>query len=167
MTSFGTLLATSSKAIANLIIQYSIAGFIGYKGLIKQSDMQAFGAVMNVLRERGPLKTEELFAALKENHPGAAAQVEKSGVHLITTSGGHQLHKRKGGASPATIGLENICDYPLRNQLMKIRSRPTSERKLSGYAGKANWYRDRDAPSEPQQQQQGGGDNLNAAAAQI
>ena len=37
---------------------------------------------------------------------------------------------------------------------------------VSGYAGKANWYRDRDAPSEPQQQQQGGGDNLNAAAAQ-
>ena len=109
------------------------------KAVEQKTEPGVVGAVMNVLRERGPLKTEELFAALKENHPGAAAQVEKSGTHLIATRGGHQLHKRKGGASPATIGLENICDYPLRNQLMKIRSRPTSERKLSGYAGKDTW----------------------------
>ena len=109
------------------------------KAVEQKTEPGVVGAVMNVLRERGPLKTEELFVALKESYPGAAAQVEKSGAHLIATRGGHQLHKLKGGASPAIIGLENVCDYPLRNQLMKIRSRPTSERKLSGYAGKDTW----------------------------
>ena len=109
------------------------------KAVEEKTEPGVVGAVMNVLRERGPLKTEDLFVALKASYPGAAAQVEKRGTHLIATRGGHALHKRKGGASSATIGLENICDYPLRNQLMKIRSRPTSDRKLSGYEGKDTW----------------------------
>lgn len=109
------------------------------KTVEEKTEPGVVGAVMNVLRERGPLKTEELFDAIKERYPGAAAKLEKSGAHLIATRGGHQLHKRKGGASPAIVGLENVCDYPLRNQLMKIRSRPKSESQQSGYAGKDMW----------------------------
>ena len=127
VTGVGVRLRTEpSRALSNRAWRFSL-------------ETGVVGAVMNVLRESGPLKTEELFDAVKERYPGAAAKLEKSGRHLIATRGGHELHRRKKGASPAIVGLENVCDYPLRNQLMKSRSRSKSESQKPGYSGKDMW----------------------------
>lgn len=49
MTSFGDLFLTSFKVIANLFVQYGITAAIAWRGVIKESDMRAFSAIMNVL----------------------------------------------------------------------------------------------------------------------
>ena len=47
------------------------------KAVEEKTEPGVVGAVMNVLRESGPLKSQELFDAVKERYPGAAAQLEK------------------------------------------------------------------------------------------
>ena len=111
------------------------------KAVERKTEPGVVGAMINLLREHGPLKTDELFDALKASYPKAAREVEKSGARGIHKKGGRQVHKRErpNGSSDASKGIVHICDYPLRNKLMKIRSRPTTERKQSDYAGKDTW----------------------------
>ena len=48
-TSFAPLLLTSFKVIASLFVQYAIGAAVAWVGIIKEGDMRAFSAIMNVV----------------------------------------------------------------------------------------------------------------------
>ena len=96
------------------------------------------GAVMSVLREQGPLQSAPLYEAIAAKYPRAAAELGRVGRTVLIQEGTHRNGKRVRRGD-AIAGLEKICDYPLRNKLMKVRSRPKSEAKQPGYAGKDSW----------------------------
>ena len=49
MAGFGVLFLTSFKAIVTLLIQYALGVLLGYRHIIRPSDMRAFSTAMNML----------------------------------------------------------------------------------------------------------------------
>ena len=102
MTSFGDLFLTSFKVIANLFVQYGITAAIAWRGVIKESDMRAFSAIMNVL----------LIPLLSMVSLGRGLSLD------IFTSDGWVL---------ALIGLATLSEFALLAFLLRPLAQPTPQ----------------------------------------